>query len=49
MRLWQDVVFSARTMGKDPVTFLKSPLVCEERLTLLFFLEGTGKGWVLHG
>lgn len=48
MRLWQDVVFLVRTMCRDPVTFLKSPPVREERLTLLF-LEGRGKGWALQG
>lgn len=45
MRLWQDVFFSVRTMCRDPVIFLKSPLVHEERLILLFFQKGTGKGW----
>lgn len=48
MRLWQHVAFSVRTM-QDLVTFLRSPLVHEEKLTLMFFLEVTGRGWVLQG
>lgn len=34
---------------RDHVTFLRSPLVHEEKLSLMFFLEVTGKGWILQG
>lgn len=48
MRLWQHMAFSVRTMW-DLATFLRSLLVHEEKLTLMFFLEATGRGWVLQG